>query len=65
MPRSIASNIILAAFILAVALGAAAFYWYDLRPRQIRSSCAVGADVLRVVTDAQYERCLRRHGLDH
>ena len=60
-----------ALLLLVLALAGAAFYWYDLKPRNARAEC--GNQVLDNVADtitswsaapASYELCLHRQGLD-
>lgn len=50
---------------LAVVLAGSAFYWYDLRPRQIRAGCSrtrYGIPSINAAARA-YENCLRDNGL--
>jgi len=60
-----------ALLLLVLALAGAAFYWYDLKPRNARAEC--GNQVLDIVADrsiswsdasTSYELCLHRRGLD-
>jgi len=48
--------------VLVLVLAGFAFYWYSLRPEQIRKDCyrvVLGTSDL----DLNYKDCLRRHGL--
>ena len=43
------------------------FYWYDLKPRQIRKECAkaeLHKSVSKEIREFWYETCLRGNGLE-
>lgn len=51
--------------IIALIVIAGLFYWFELRPSEIRQECAqenVGY-LTTSIYDAQYQACLQQHGL--
>ena len=62
--------------VIALIILGGLFYWYSYRPAQIRKLCANGGIIgtsglskaiieATKVTETEYTRCLRKHGLNN
>lgn len=72
-------KIILPIFILILIIVGLAFYWYELRPNEIRKECfktkqetievysflrSVSDEKVEEYSEISYQNCLRQHGLE-
>jgi len=52
-----------AMIILAVLVLVFSFWWFELRPSQIKKECSRSATIANIIIDNKYEDCLRQKGL--